>query len=117
MEWIENTNFIKLIVSFVVVLAAVLLFRLLVQHGWLSKAREKLLWNLVLLVVFLPSAITGIILVIMPTVPALRDISVNFINLHSVTSFFFMWISGYHILWHTRYYIRAVKNMRVKKKA
>jgi len=65
-----------------------------------------------LLVVFLPSAVTGVILVLMPTVPALRDISVNFINLHSMTSFFFMWISGYHILWHTRYYMRSVASLK-----
>jgi hypothetical protein len=112
MEWIENTNFIRLIVSFVVVLVAILLLRLLVRRSWLSKVQEKLLWNLVLLVVFLPSALTGVILVLMPTVPELRDISANFINLHSVTSFFFMWISGYHILWHTRYYMRSVAGLK-----
>ena len=111
---LENRNtrqVIVMIISFSITLIAIILTKALVKKELLSKVKEKIIWNLLLLIFFLPSGITGIILVLMPIAPFLREISLNFINLHSITSFFFMWISGYHIIWHTKYYVKGVKSL------
>jgi hypothetical protein len=42
--------------------------------------------------------------------PFLRDFGILFLDLHNVTSYFFMWISAYHIIVHTRYYIKGIKS-------
>ena len=112
---VENQNYSKniilLFVSFVLVFLGVLISKFATSRDLISNTKEKIIWNLLLLVFFLPSAITGVILVLMPEFTFLREIGMNFIELHSYTSFFFMWISGYHIVWHTTYYIKCVKHL------
>lgn len=109
-----NKNLLILIASFVLSTIAILISKTLTKKKILSKTKEKILWNIILLILFLPSAITGVILILMVDLPFLREISINFIELHSYTSFFFMWISGYHILWHTTYYINGMKKLAKK---
>ena len=111
---LENRNtrqVVVMILSFFITLIAIVLTRVLVKKEILSKMKEKIIWNMLLLIFFLPSGITGIILVLMPIMPFLRETSLNFISLHSITSFFFMWISGYHIIWHTKYYVKGIKSL------
>lgn len=100
----ENKSLLILIISFIIIFIFVLISKYLTKIKKLSNPKEKIIWNLLLLIFFLPSGITGIILVLMPTFSALREIGYNFIELHSITSFFFLWITGYHIIWHTKYY-------------
>lgn len=107
----ENKNLTVLIISFIVILFSIILIKYLKNRGAISNSREKILWNILLFIFFLPSGITGIFLVLMPSFSFLREISMNFIDLHSYTSFFFMWISAYHIIWHTRYYIKGIKSL------
>lgn len=108
----NQNNVLKIIIlSFIIVLILIIITQLLKKSGKLSNTKEKIIWNLLLLIFFLPSAITGIILALTPTIPALREIGLNFVQLHNITSFFFMWISGYHIIWHTKYYVKGVKRL------
>ncbi len=66
---------------------------------------------MLLLIFLLPTAITVILLVLTVNFQFLRNIGINFIELHSITSFFFMWISAYHILWLMNYYLKSMKTM------
>ena len=77
----------------------------------LSNLNEKIIWNLLLLIFFLPSGITGIILILITSIPFLREIRLNFIQLHNINSFFFLWTSAYHIIWHTGYYTNGIKKL------
>ncbi len=108
---LTNKNIIILITSFLITALGIITTKILTKKQLLSTMKEKILWNILLLIFFMPSAITGVLLILMVDFPPLREISINFIELHSYTSFFFMWISGYHILWHTTYYIKGMKKV------
>ena len=108
---LTNKNIIILITSFLITALGIIITKILTKKQLLSTMKEKILWNILLLIFFMPSAITGVLLTLMVDFPILREISINFIELHSYTSFFFMWISGYHILWHTTYYIKGMKKV------
>jgi len=108
---LENDNVLYLLISFFIT------FFLAIDSYFLSKKNKKLkfkiriLWNIALLIVFIPSAITGILIILFPNFPVLLTLDANFIKLHTISSFFFMWISAYHIIWHTSYYIKSAKNL------
>lgn len=108
---LANKNILTLISSFFIILIGIIITKTLSKKQLLSPAKEKILWNIILLIFFMPSAITGIILILIFDFPFLREIGLNFIEIHSYTSFFFMWISGYHIIWHTTYYIKGSKKL------
>jgi hypothetical protein len=107
----ENKNLIILVISFFIIFILFLVIKYLVKIQKLSSKKENIFWNLLLLIFFLPSALTGIILVLMVNFTILREIGFNFIELHSYTSFFFMWISGYHLTRYRKYYIKNMKNL------
>lgn len=108
----SSTRFpILLIVSFVIIIVLILVLKLLVKRKKLSNAKEKLIFNILLLIFFIPSAITGVVLLLMTNMGILREFGPNFTLLHNISSLFFMWISGYHIIWHTKYYIKGVKKL------
>lgn len=108
---LANKNIITLISSFFIILIGIIITKTLTKKQLLSPAKEKILWNIILLIFFMPSAITGVILILIVDFPFLRELGLNFIELHSYTSFFLMWISGYHIIWHTTYYIKGTKKL------
>lgn len=107
----ENKFLLLTIISFFIIFLLAVVTRYMKKIKKLSNLKEKIFWNLLLLIFFLPSGITGIILVLMPSVAALREIGLNFIQLHNITSLFFLWISGYHIIWHTSYYTKGIKKL------
>lgn len=100
----DNKYLRQLVVSFLVVIGAIAATRLAVRGGVLSRRTEKILWNIALLVVFLPSAITGVM-------PALGEFLEDAMELHTLTSFFFMWVSAYHIIWHAKYYVVSARHL------
>jgi len=79
---------VVMILSFFITLIAIVLTRVLVKKGILSKMKEKIIWNILLLIFFLLSGTTGILFVLIQIIPSIREISLNFVNLHSITSFF-----------------------------
>lgn len=106
----ENQNLVKLVISFIIIIIVYILLHLTVKAKILSKAKERLIWNILLLIFFLPSVLTGIFLILMVSFPFLRDFGILFLDLHNVSSYFFMWISAYHIIIHIRYYIKGIKS-------
>jgi len=100
-----------LIVSFLITIILILILKILVKRKKISNAKEKIILNILLLIFFIPSAITGIALLLMANMGILREFGQSFTQLHNIGSLFFMWISGYHIIWHTKYYIKGAKNL------
>lgn len=105
----ENRSLLILLISFLIIFIFVLITRYLSKVGKISNSEEKIIWNFLLLIFFLPSAITGVIIVLEPIFPVLEDVGLNFLDLHSITSFFLLWIIGYHIIWHSNYYSNIFK--------
>jgi len=107
-----NTRFpILLIISFVITLGLVLILRLSVKKGKITNSKEKIIFNILLLIFFIPSAITSVILLLMANMRILINLGPSFTQLHNISSLFFMWVSGYHIIWHTKYYLKSMKNL------
>jgi len=108
----DSTRFpILLIASFVIIIVLILILKLLVKRKKISNVKEKIILNILLLIFFIPSAITGIVLLLMTNMGILRELGQSFTQIHNISSLFFMWISGYHIIWHTKYYLKSMKNL------
>jgi len=102
---------IMLIISLVIIFAILVILRILVNKKILTNAKEKIIWNILLLIFFIPSALTGVLLLLMSNMDFLRELGQGITQIHDISSLFFMWISGYHIIWHTKYYIKGAKNL------
>ena len=107
----ENDNFLYLLISFFIILFLAIDSYFIERHNKKLRIKIRILWNIGLLIVFLPSAITGIFIIFIPNFPVLLTLDANFIKLHTISSFFFMWISSYHIIWHTSYYVKSAKKL------
>jgi hypothetical protein len=108
----RTTKFpIMLIISFVIIILLIIILKVLVRKNIITNAKEKIVLNILLLIFFIPSAITGIILLLMSNMDILRELGQNSTQIHNITSLFFMWISGYHIIWHTKYYVKGIRNL------
>lgn len=108
---LENDNVLYLLISFFITLFLAIDSYFLSKKNKKLKLKIRILWNIALLIVFLPSAITGVLIILFPNFPVLLTLDANFIKLHTISSFFFMWISAYHIIWHTSYYVKSAKNL------
>jgi hypothetical protein len=108
----DSTRFpVLLIVSFIIILILIIVLKSLVKRKKISNSKEKIIFNILLLVFFIPSAITGVLLLLITNMRILIELGQNLTQLHNISSLFFMWISGYHIIWHTKYYLKSVKNL------
>jgi hypothetical protein len=108
----ESIRFpILLIVSLIITLILILTLKSLVKSKKISNTKEKIIFNVLLLLFFIPSAITGSLLLIITNMKILIGLGPNLTQLHNISSLFFMWISVYHIIWHTKYYLKSMKNL------
>ena len=108
-----NRNYLFMITaSLLLVLIGISLGKILVINKIISKNKEKLFWNILLLIFFIPSAITGVIILGLRDLTFLIGHGNTFSQIHNVSSLFFMWIIAYHILWHTKYYVRFIKSTK-----
>lgn len=106
----NSTRFpLMLIISFLIIVLLIIGLRFLVRKKKLTNTKEKIILNILLLIFFIPSAITGIALLLAPNIGIFREIGQIFTQLHNISSLFFMWISGYHIIWHIKYYKKGIK--------
>jgi len=113
--WYKNKEIVGLALAFIIIIGGAILTKVSVAKKIISPAKSKIIWNIFLLIFFLLSAITGVMLVLFMTFPSLR-IDINLIQLHSITSFVFMWITAYHILTQRKYYAKGVKFLFAKQK-
>lgn len=102
---------IMLIISFVIIVFLIMILKILVNKKKLTNAKEKIILNILLFIFFVPSAITGVVLLLMSNMDILRELGQSSTQIHNITSLFFMWISGYHIIWHTKYYVKGIRNL------
>lgn len=113
--WYENKEFVGFVLAFIVIVSGIVLTKFAVRKKIISPVKSKIIWNIFLLISFLFSSITGVILVLFVTFPSLR-IDINFIQLHAITSFVFMWITAYHLSTQKRYYAKGIKFLFTKQK-
>jgi hypothetical protein len=106
---------IMLIISFIIIVLLIIILRFLKNKKIITNAKEKIILNILLLIFFVPSAITAIILLLMSNMDIFRELGQSSTQIHNITSLFFMWISGYHIIWHTKYYVKGIRNLVTKK--
>jgi hypothetical protein len=102
---------IMLIISLLITLVLIGFLKLFIRSKKLTSSKEKIFLNILLLIFFIPSAITGVILLLMTNMGILREFGQGFTLWHNISSLFFMWITAYHIIWHTKYYIKGVKSL------
>ena len=102
---------IMLIISFVIIVLLIIFLKILVNKKIITSSKDKIVLNILLLIFFVPSAITGTVLLLMSNMDILREIGQISTQIHNITSLYFMWISGYHIIWHIKYYVKGIKNL------
>lgn len=99
-------------------LAAAVLFligKVLVFSKKIKAIAEKRFWNVLLLISFMGSGITGLVLSMRRDYGIFISLPANFLWLHAVTSIVMAFISIYHIIWHWKYYWCLI--FKPKKKA
>ena len=105
-----NKSYVVMIaISFLLVLLGILVGKILVEEKIIRKSKEKLFWNVLLLIFFIPAAVTGILIFVSKDLTSLGGYKSSFIQLHNISSLFFMWISAYHIIENAKYYTRYLK--------
>ena len=108
----QSTRFpVVLLISLIIVMILIISLKYLVITKKITKTKEKIIFNILLLIFFIPSAITGVLILLMTNMKILIELGPNLTQLHNISSLFFMWISGYHIIWHTKYYLNSMKNL------
>jgi len=100
---------VMIVISFLLVLLGILVGKILVEEKIIRKSKEKLFWNVLLLIFFIPTAVTGILIFVSKDLTSLGGYKSSFIQLHNISSLFFMWISAYHITENAKYYTRYLK--------
>jgi len=113
--WYENDNLIILLISLFMIVSGIFLTRYVNKHDVIPAWKTRIIWNILLLIFFLPSSISGILLVTHASFPLPQSFLQPILQIHTITSFFFMWISGFHILLHPKYYSRCTKKLMTTK--
>jgi len=78
--------------------------------------REKKFWNILLLISFIGSAGTGMILVFIRDFEWFKSINFNFLYWHVEFSILMTLIGIFHALWHLKYYLSIFKQYKKLKK-
>lgn len=109
--WYENENLIIMLISLSMTLIGISITSYLKENDIIPAWKTRIIWNILLLVFFLPSSISGILLVTQTSFPLPQTLLLPILKIHTVSSFFFMWISGYHILLHPKYYSGCTRKL------
>ena len=108
----NSTRFpFMLIISLIIVYILIVALRYFVSKKKLTNTKVKIILNILLMITFIPSAITGVVLLLATNIGILREIGQIFTQIHNISSLFFMWISVYHIIWHIKYYKKGIKGL------
>ena len=78
----------------------------------ISSCKEKKFWNLFLLISFVGSAGTGMILVFIRDYDWFRSINFNFLFWHVEFSIIMTLLGIFHALWHLKYYLSIFKKKK-----
>ena len=91
--------------------------KILAQKLKISLAQERKFWNTLLLISFIGSAGTGIILVFIRDFEWFRSINFNFLFWHVEFSIVMALLGFIHTLWHLKYYLSIFKKQNKKNKS
>ena len=104
-EKINDGAINKLIVTFSIAVVAILFAEIIARK---KKAIITYTWNIILLTLFIVSALSGVLL------EFIRDLT--WITIHTVASLLFLWVGIYHVIKHAKYYVRKLKRKNVDNK-
>lgn len=74
------------------------------QKNIITKPKHRMIWNIILTINFLLTAITGVVLAINISFAINLNLPANFLFLHVETGLVFSLVSIFHIFWHLPYY-------------
>lgn len=86
---------------------------LLVRLGVIGESTHRKIWNTVLLVTFLPTAILGLILAIQVNYKLEWDIVKSILKWHVDFGIGMSFVAIFHIIWHWRYYFNLNKKQSI----
>ena len=86
--------------------------KLLARKLEISSCKEKKFWNVFLLISFIGSAGTGMILVFIRDYDWFRSINFNFLFWHVEFSIIMTLLGIFHALWHLKYYLSIFKKKK-----
>lgn len=86
--------------------------KLLARKLEISLCKEKKFWNIFLLISFIGSAGTGMILVFIRDYDWFRSINFNFLFWHVEFSIVMTLLGIFHALWHLKYYLSIFKKKK-----
>jgi len=86
--------------------------KFLAQKLEISFCKEKKFWNVFLLISFIGSAGTGMILVFIRDYDWFRSINFNFLFWHVEFSIVMTLLGTFHALWHLKYYLSIFKKKK-----
>jgi cytochrome bd-type quinol oxidase subunit 1 len=98
----------SLTISLVVVVAYIASLVLLRKRR-ITLAKQRLFWNIVLLVTFILSGGSGLLLAIMLDHQVVWSGYISFLRLHVEFGIVMAIIAIFHLLWHARYYLTLFK--------
>jgi len=105
-KFMNNYNFLTLSLISAVVF---LLSKILVYSKTIKPITEKRSWNVLLLVSFAVSAITGLLLGMQRDDVLINKLPANFLWLHAEFSILMAYIGIYHTFWHWKYFACLIK--------
>ena len=106
---LPDYNFLEI---FFVALLIYLGGKFLARKLEISSCKEKKFWNVLLLISFIGSAGTGMILVFIRDYDWFRSINFNFLFWHVEFSIVMTLLGIFHALWHLKYYLLIFKKKK-----
>ncbi len=106
---LPNYNFLEI---FLISLLIYFGGKLLARKLEISSCKEKKFWNVFLLISFIGSAGTGMILVFIRDYDWFRSINFNFLFWHVEFSIIMTLLGIFHALWHLKYYLSIFKKKK-----
>jgi len=94
---LKITSTTKVIVTFLLVLFLILVTEIVAKK---YERQTRYMWNLILLILFMVSALSGVALLLIK--------NLTLLNLHTISSLLLMWVGLYHVIKRYKYYV-AVK--------
>jgi len=106
---LPDYNFLEI---FIISLLIYFSGKLLARKSKISLCKEKKFWNVFLLISFIGSAGTGMILVFIMDYNWFKSINFNFLFWHVEFSIVMVLLGIFHALWHLKYYLSIFKKKK-----
>jgi len=102
-NYVESKDY-KIIIITIILVAGYLMGLLAVKNKKISFIAHRKFWNWILLILFIPTAITSILLALAIEFRIVINFGLNLSFWHLVFGWAFILVSFFHIFWHATYY-------------